>query len=771
MESDYLQQLNGPQRAAVEYLDGPELVIAGAGSGKTRVLTYKIMHLLNRGIAPGRILALTFTNKAAREMRERIRRIAGEEMSSRLWMGTFHSIFSRMLRRHADLLGFPSNFTIYDTSDTKSLIKSIIKELHLDDNYRPGTILSDISNAKNNLYSPEDYAADKDIARSDADARRPRTAEIYRIYRNRCRISGAMDFDDLLFYTNVLLRDHPEVLDYYREYFEYVLVDEYQDTNFAQHLIVRQLCSSHGHLCVVGDDAQSIYSFRGANIRNILDLRKSFPSLEIFKLEQNYRSTSNIVDAANSLIARNVEQIPKEVFSRNGRGERIEVVQCYNDYEEGYIVANRISQVRMRNGDNYSDMAILYRTNAQSRVLEEALRNRNIPYRIYGGLAFYQRKEIKDAVCYFRLAVNPNDDEALRRVINTPRRGIGDTTVGKLLEGAISTGRSIFEVILDPDAAFVTLSKSTRAKLDAFAGMISEFVRDNAAGMPAPELARSIFSKTGLLAEYVNAGNSPENISKRDNLLELINAIDTSAESHRETTEGDAVFPMGEFLAEIALLTDADTQNAGDDCVTLMTIHSAKGLEYNSVFIVGVEEDLLPSAMSTHSSNAAREVEEERRLMYVALTRAKRFCMITYAKKRTINGKTNMTRPSRFLSEIDRNYLRLMTGSTLESAPAPRRTVLDISPARESTVSPVRPSAISAPAPRKVTTSTAQGADDCVLHSASELQAGQRIMHPRFGTGLLENIDTAGTDPRIAVLFDDGSRRTLLLKFAKFKLL
>ncbi len=766
MDCDYLRQLNDAQRAAVEYLDGPELVIAGAGSGKTRVLTYKIMHLIRMGLSPWRIMALTFTNKAAREMRERIGKIVGEETASKIWMGTFHSIFSRILRRHADLLGFTSGFTIYDTADSKNLIKSIIRELKLGDDYRPGQILADISNAKNNLFSPEDYAADKDIARANANVHRTRTAEIFRIYRDRCRISDAMDFDDLLYYTNVLLRDHPDILENYRDYFGYILVDEYQDTNFAQHVIVRQLCNSHGRLCVVGDDAQSIYSFRGANIRNILDLRKSFPTLETFKLEQNYRSTGTIVDAANSLIACNVEQIPKEVFSRNGQGERIEVVQCYNDYEEGYIVANRISGIRMRNGDKYSDIAILYRTNAQSRVLEEAMRNRNIPYRIYGGLAFYQRKEIKDAVSYFRLAVNPNDDEALKRIINTPRRGIGETTVNKLIEAAIASGRSIYGIIMHPDQYDLKLNKSTLSKLGNFGKLISGFVSDNTAGMAAPVLARKIYESTGLLAQYVNAGNSPENISKRDNLLELINAVDNNADTLLQQDDA-RIYSMGDFLAEISLLTDSDIQTDNDDCVTLMTIHSAKGLEFNSVFIVGVEEDLLPSAMSLHN---AMEVEEERRLMYVALTRAKRFCMITYVKKRTVNGKTYMTRPSRFISEIDRRYLRLMTGSS----PDLFQHNTKLHSYRLQTSENDEPGPHVSHTAGNISSSVAvktQDPEDYCIHRTDELTEGCLLMHPRFGRGKLECVDVSGPDSRIVVVFEDGTRRTLLLKFAKFKLL
>lgn len=764
MNKDYLKELNDAQRAAVEYVDGPELVIAGAGSGKTRVLTYKIMHLLKGGMMPNRILALTFTNKAAKEMRERIGHIAGEEAASRLWMGTFHSIFARILRRHAERIGFKPNFTIYDATDSKSLIKTIIRDMDLDDNYRPGLVQADISNAKNNLYSPEDYAADAELMKLAAQVKRPRTADIFAVYRDRCRISCAMDFDDLLYYTNVLMRDNPDILESYSNNFQYVLVDEYQDTNYAQHLIVRQLCRHSGKLCVVGDDAQSIYSFRGANIRNILDLNKSFPSLKIFKLEANYRSTGMIVDAANSLIACNIEQFRKDVYATGKTGDRIEVVKCYNEYEESYVVANRLSQVRMRNGDNYSDIAILYRTNAQSRVLEEALRSRNIPYRIYGGLAFYQRKEVKDAVSYFRLSINPADDEAIRRIINTPRRGIGDTTVSKISECATTAGVSMWEVLNNPAYYGLQVNKGTLTKLNGFTTMLATFVELNEKGTPAKELARTIYHRTSILAEYVNAGNSPENVSKRDNLYELLNAVDANDESWREE-HGDSPYTMGEFLSEVSLLSEADIQAVSDDCVTLMTIHSAKGLEFQSVFIVGVEEDLLPSARSSHGPNAESEVEEERRLMYVALTRAKRFCMITYAGKRTINGKTTTSRRSRFIDEIDRRYLRTMTGTSLDESDgyAARPSMGVRSSDLHATARPTRPST-----PTVIKTDV--DASFC-LHNSSELQPGMRIAHSKIGHGEILSVDTTSPDHRISVAFDDGKTRTLLLKFAHFKIL
>lgn len=775
-DPSYLDKLNEAQRAAVEYLGGPELVIAGAGSGKTRVLTYKIVHLLANGYSPRDILALTFTNKAAREMADRVAALAGQEVASKLWMGTFHSIFSRFLRMHADRVGFNSNYTIYDTSDSKSLLKSIIHELKLDDKiYRPGQVAADISNAKNNLYSPEDYAADADLMRSDSNAGRPRVVDIYRVYRDRCRIAGAMDFDDLLYYTNVLLRDNPDILEKFRSMFSYILVDEYQDTNFAQHLIVRQLAGVSQKLCVVGDDAQSIYSFRGANIRNILDLKKSFPSLRTFKLEENYRSTKNIIGAANTLIAANKEQIPKEVYSNKETGEPIEVVQCYNDYEEAYVVANRLAQVRMRTHMPLSDFAVLYRTNAQSRALEEALRNRNIAYRIYGGLAFYQRKEVKDAVCYFRLAVNPDDDEAFRRVINTPRRGIGETTVKKLLACAIDAGVSMYKVAGNPAEYGLEVNRGTVLKLQAFASLIDSFVKRNVKGEDAAQLARNVFNTTGLIQEYVS-DTTPENVSKHENILELLKAVDNFTESAREIN-GDKEAGMADFLAEVSLLTDQDMASPDADAVTLMTIHSAKGLEFGGVFVVGVEEELLPSAMSMHS---ASEVEEERRLMYVAITRAKRFCMVSYARQRSINGKKVQTFPSRFLRDINPRYLRLMTGSSLDSAsdfrygtglhgsyvePIPDER----SPYRSAVPDSLRAPAGSVPKPKAKAPQTPGGHS---THSAADLVKGQRIEHPIFGFGVIREVDTSRTDDRVVVEFSsDGSRRTLLLKFARFKIL
>lgn len=774
-EKDYLDNLNEAQRRAVLYTDGPELVIAGAGSGKTRVITCKIAHLLAGGIEPWRIMALTFTNKAAREMRERIAALAGEEVASKLWMGTFHSIFARILRRHADRIGYKSSYTIYDTADSRALVKSIVKAMELDEKiYKAATVAADISAAKNALISPEAYAQDRDLIEADKRARRPRTAEIYKAYRDRCHAADAMDFDDLLYYTNVLLRDNPDILRHYREFFSYVLVDEYQDTNFAQHLIVSQLAAATQRLCVVGDDAQSIYSFRGANIRNILNLRNAYPDLRIFKLEQNYRSTGNILGAANTLIAKNTEGIHKEVFTTGGDGARVEVVRSYSDYEEGYLVANRISQLRMNTSDSYEEFAVLYRTNAQSRVLEEALRKRNIPYRIYGGLAFYQRKEIKDAVAYMRLSVNPDDDEALRRVINTPARGIGDTTLKKLTAAAMRDGCSIWQVLDNPDAHPLDINRGTRGKLERFHDIIHGFVRLAGEHTPADDLADAIMAETGLIAGLVH-DKTPESISQIENLQELLNGVRQFVADKREEGD-DGAADMAAFLTEVSLATDQDSKDPDDGAperVTLMTIHAAKGLEFGNVFIVGAEEELLPSAMSFDSLSG---IEEERRLLYVALTRAKRFCMVSYAASRFINGQTKICQPSRFLRDIDPRFLRMVSGATIagpqrgadsfrSSFHSPGATVIRPRAAapRTQPAPPVR-SAPAAPA--------AQAADgDYRLHRSEELQAGMGIEHQRFGRGTILEIDTAALDHRIRVQFSQVEPRVLLLKFARFKIL
>ncbi len=764
----------------MEYLDGPALVIAGAGSGKTRVLTYKIVHLLHHGYEPWRILALTFTNKAAREMRERIEQLVGPKTSSRLWMGTFHSIFARLLRSHADRLGFKPSFTIYDTADSKSLIKLIIKEMDLDDKiYKPSTVMGAISAAKNALISPTEYAQSADIMEADKRARRPLLYAIYQRYRDRCFAAGAMDFDDLLYYTNLLLRDNPDILHHYQEYFRYVLVDEYQDTNYAQHVIVSQLTRQNEQLCVVGDDAQSIYSFRGANIRNILNLKNGYPRLAIFKLEQNYRSTQNIINAANSLIEKNQEQIRKHVFSRNEEGKRVKVVQTFSDYDEAFQVANTISEVKMTCRDSYEEFAILYRTNAQSRLLEETLRKRNIPYRIYGGLSFYQRKEVKDAIAYMRLTVNPNDDEALRRIINYPTRGIGETTLNRLMKRAVEEKVSIWEILSNLAYYNPGVSGATVKKLDAFRMMMEGFIRMHQQGKDALEVTREIISKTGLLAMFIS-DRTPESIAKRDNVEELINGVREMVEERQEEGEGRPT-SLVDFLGEVSLATDQDSDDGSDERVTLMTVHAAKGLEFNNVIIVGVEEDLFPSAMSSGSMS---EIEEERRLLYVALTRARKFCMMTYAKSRFRNGMTALCQPSRFLRDIDGRYLLLSSSSSDGGGggginPAANyKSSFHSSPTRWSTKGSAsafpsmgKPSSGAAPQPSAPpsasSSSTATGLPG--LHSIKELQEGMVIEHVRFGKGTIESLDDSNGDA-IVVSFESCGVKKLLLKFAKFNI-
>lgn len=756
IEREYLNELNDQQRAAVEYHAGPQLVIAGAGSGKTRVLTYKIVHLLHEGYDPHRILALTFTNKAAREMRERISALVGERVAARLWMGTFHSIFSRMLRGNAELIGFTRNYTIYDTSDSKSLVKMIVSDMNLDEKkYKPATVQNTISWAKNQLISPEAYAADREIMLSDRNAGRPRMAEIYQGYMARCKVSDAMDFDDLLFYMAVLLRDNLGVLRHYREFFQYVLVDEYQDTNFAQNYIMTMLTQGIGNVCVVGDDAQSIYSFRGANIRNILDLKRSYPDLQTFKLEQNYRSTQNIINAANSLIDKNRDQIRKQVYSLNEIGDRVEVQQGQSDYDEAGLVASRIAVQRAKTADPFSEFAILYRTNAQSRVLEEALRRRNIPYKIYGGLAFYQRKEVKDAIAYFRMAVNPNDDEALKRIINVPARGIGATTVGKIAQCAIESGCSMWTVLTEPGRFNLKVNSGTLRKLDGFAKIIRGFIEQNEQGQNAEELARHIIESTGLLAEYLH-DKTPENVSKIQNIEEILSGVHGFIEDQCEAGEVNAL-GMADFLATVSLQTDQDKDDpALADSVTLMTIHAAKGLEFSNVFVVGVEEDLLPSSMSQEMS----AVEEERRLFYVAITRAKRFCMLTYASSRFLKGQTMACRPSRFLRDIDRQYMKFSYGLGIDT---PKPSVVQRSDYPSPSYRPV-----SQARPRQ----SSGAADGERIFTAEELSEGMRVMHSKFGMGVIQKIEITDIGHSANVKFDnEPAVKKMLLKFARFKLI
>ena len=749
-DQGYLNDLNDAQRAAVTYDAGPELVIAGAGSGKTRVLTYKILHLLQGGMEPWRIMALTFTNKAANEMRTRIQGMVGPKVASKLWMGTFHSLFRRILAQHVDRIGFKPGFTIYDSADSKALVKAIIKEMDLDDKvYKPSAVLGAISGAKNALISPAQYKASREIIDADKRSRRPMIYAIYEAYCRRCFVSNAMDFDDLLYFTNVLFRDNPDVLHHYQEYFRYLLVDEYQDTNFAQHLIVTMLTAQTGNLCVVGDDAQSIYSFRGANIDNILTLKRTYPTLRTFKLEQNYRSTQTITNAANSLIAKNTEQIRKNVFSRNDVGAPIELVKAYSDFEEGYLVANRIATRRAEQHDSFEDYAILYRTNAQSRVLEESLRKRNIPYRIYGGLSFYQRQEVKDAMAYFRLSLNVDDDEALRRIINTPSRGIGQTTLQRLSRAALDAGVSLWTVINDLPSYPTGIAAAAQRKLIGFRDLIAGFVELNLQGRTAFEVAERIIAQSGLMAQFLN-DHAPETVARRENLEELVSAVREFVEERLE--EGNPDITLGDFLGMASLATDQDQKDddmQAQERVTLMTAHAAKGLEFNNIFVVGVEEDLFPSSMAQGS---LREVEEERRLLYVAITRAKSFCMLSYASSRFRNGQTVLPRPSRFLADIDENYLRRSDGRS-SGSPSPYKAP-EMRPMGN--MSPYRPAPrpASAPAP-----------------SAEGLSVGRRLEHPKFGQGTIAAIDNSMADTRIVVDFDSAGRKTLLLKFAKFTLL
>lgn len=775
---EYLSKLNPQQRDAVEYCDGPQLVIAGAGSGKTRVLTYKIVHLLSHGYEPWRILALTFTNKAAKEMRERIQGLVGETTASKLWMGTFHSIFLKILHINAEKIGFKLNFTIYDTGDTKSLIKTIIKDMDLDDKvYKVTTVMNMISSAKNALIGPSEYANDPDIREADRAARRYRLHEVYSAYVNRCHVADAMDFDDILYYTFRLFEENPELLHHYQEFFRYVLVDEYQDTNYAQHAIISQLCGNSQNLCVVGDDAQSIYSFRGANIANILNLKKAYKGLQIYKLEQNYRSTQNIINAANTLIDKNKEQIRKQVFSRNDVGDKIEVVKCYSDYEEAHILANRISQRQMSTGDAYDEFAVLYRTNAQSRTIEEALRRRNIPYRIYGGMSFYQRKEVKDAIAYFRLSVNPSDDEALRRIINYPARGIGETTVKKLTRAAIEHDVSMWDVISDLDRYGADINKGTRNKLTAFAGLINQFIKLNEEGNDALTVARQIISDTGLLTVLIS-DRTPESISKQENLQELINGVQEFVSTRHEEGDDEGIF-MTNFLSDVSLATDQD-ENDGITTprVTLMTIHASKGLEFGNVYIIGVEEELLPALMSM---DTAKGVEEERRLLYVAITRAKRFCMMSYAQSRFRNGQTVFTRPSRFLKDIDGQFMHYMLGSDMENdrnegasrfresfhtpgAGMPKINIPTSSSKKDRMTSTFRNPTGTATGP------IARNAGDFRVHTLDELSEGMTIEHLTYGRGTIVDIDTSMADARIRVKFDNVDIKTIMIKYAKIKI-
>ena len=791
MNTNYREELNESQYAAVAYNDGPSLVIAGAGSGKTRVLTYKIAYLLDHGYEPWNILALTFTNKAAREMKERIARQVGMDRARYLWMGTFHSLFSRILRAEAAHIGFPSQFTIYDASDSKSLVRTIIKEMGLDEKvYKPGSVQARISNAKNHLVTPGAYAANKEAYEGDCAAKMPAIRDIYARYWERCRQSGAMDFDDLLVYTYLLFRDFPEVLERYRQQFRYVLVDEYQDTNYAQHSIVLQLTKEHQHVCVVGDDAQSIYSFRGADIDNILYFTKVYPHTKLFKLEQNYRSTQTIVRAANSLIEKNQRQIRKEVFSEKETGEAIGVFQAYSDVEEGEIVAGKIGELRRKWKYDYADFAILYRTNAQSRIFEEALRKRSMPYKIYGGLSFYQRKEVKDAISYFRLVVNPHDEEAFKRIINYPARGIGDTTVGKLLAAAAEHGVSLWQVLCEPLTYGVSINKGTHTKLQGFRELIESFIAE-VEGQNAYQLGTAIITRSGLMNDICQ-DTSPESLSRKENIEELANGLNDFCAMRME--EGNTHVSLGDFLSEVSLLTDQDSDKEDDGPkITLMTVHSAKGLEFKNVFVVGMEENLFPSSMGGESPRA---LEEERRLFYVAITRAEEHCYLSYAKSRYRYGKMEFGSPSRFLRDIDTRFLQLPAGMgmarTVDEGAQRFRSEMEGSRSaygqgagsrssygqgagsRPGYGQSDRPKAqlIAPTLPRNLKrVSAAAGSASASAPSAAVtgVSAGQTIAHERFGVGTVLKVEGTGENAKATIRFENAGEKQLLLRFARFK--
>ncbi len=751
------------------------MVIAGAGSGKTRVLTYRIAHLMAQGVDAFNILALTFTNKAAREMKKRIASIVGGSEAKNLWMGTFHSVFAKLLRFDGDKLGFPSNFTIYDTQDSQRLIASIIKEMGLDkDIYKFKQIQNRISSYKNSLITVKAYFNDPDLVEADAMAKRPRTGEIYQEYVNRCFKAGAMDFDDLLLRTNELLTRFPEVLMKYQERFRYILVDEYQDTNHSQYLIVKALSDRYQNICVVGDDAQSIYSFRGANITNILNFQKDYDQVAVYRLEQNYRSTKNIVNAANSIIAKNKNQLEKVVWTANDEGATIKIHRSITDAEEGRFVAGSIWENRMQSQLANGHFAVLYRTNSQSRAIEDALRKRDIPYRIYGGLSFYQRKEIKDVLSYLRLVVNPKDEEALKRIINFPARGIGQTTIDKLVVTANHYGRSIFEVIENLDKIDLKINSGTKTKLQDFVNMIKSFQIMNQ-GADAFTLAEHVAKKTGILLEFKKDG-TPEGIAKMENIEELLNGIKDFVEGQKELadTKGD----IGEFLEDVALATDLDKDTGDDDRVALMTIHLAKGLEFPYVYIVGMEEDLFPSAMSM---NTRSELEEERRLFYVALTRAEDQAYLTYTQNRYRWGKLIDAEPSRFLEEIDERYIENLTPVENSYRYKPlidsdifgdvdKSKLRQNKPANGTPPSMPRPNESQLRRLRKLKPELASPIGNTNAIDPN-LEAGSLVNHTRFGRGKVLKIEGVGNDKKAEIEFEKGDIKKLLLRFAKLEVL
>lgn len=829
---DLLNDLNEAQRAAVEYIDGPSLVIAGAGSGKTRVLTYKIAYLLSQGMKPWSIMALTFTNKAAREMKERIGKLVGNDLAQHLYMGTFHSIFSRILRAEAEHIGFNNNFTIYDESDSRSLIKAIVKEMGLDDKkYKPAAVHAKISMAKNNLMSAAAYDSDAAIFEQNKRAQMPEVGKIFVAYVQRCKQANAMDFDDLLTLTYQLFREHEDIRHKYAARFDYVLVDEYQDTNHVQMSIVMQLCQEKQRVCAVGDDSQSIYSFRGANIDNILNYQRQFQGTRLFKLEQNYRSTQTIVEAANSLIKHNRNQIPKDVFSENAKGEKILYKPAYSDKEEAAIVAKDVKRIRREDGCQYSDFAILYRTNAQSRSFEEEFRKQGIPYRIYGGLSFYQRKEIKDIIAYFRLVANPDDEEAIKRIINYPARGIGATTVLKIADCAHQNQVSFWEVIGAPERYGLAVTKGTMNKLETFRLLISSFI-ERAQTTDVYELGDAIIKESGI-SQDIMSGKDADDLARQENLEEFLSGMSAFVEERREEGRFDELF-LQDYLQDVALLTDADSDGDKDEPrVSLMTVHAAKGLEFPTVFVVGLEENIFPSPLSAAS---LRELEEERRLLYVAITRAEKHCILTNAKNRWRYGKMEFDNPSRFIDEIDGKLIDSLDeaggslfGSRADSmsdqpewarAQRPRRPWEDAEQPRYSSryqnskpvasqfVADPKPSLFddepetshtsgrsslsegnfksvralnaakrymethsSHPASRSTGSSAASVSSSAASSAGSSscgLQEGMKIEHQRFGRGTVLKIEGTGENTKAMVEFVHSGTKQLLLKYAKF---
>jgi DNA helicase-2/ATP-dependent DNA helicase PcrA len=773
----YLEELNEVQRQAVENITGPSLVIAGAGSGKTRVLTFRIAHMLNMGIHPSQILALTFTNKAAREMKNRISKFIDENNARYLWMGTFHSVFAKILRFESKAIGYPSTFTIYDAQDSKNLIKSIVKELQFDPNvYKSSEVLGRISFAKNNLVSAKNYANNSEILASDRQSKRSEIYRIYQLYESRCKASSVMDFDDILVKTNYLFEKFPEILEKYQQKFKYILVDEYQDTNFSQYLIINRLASKHRNLCVVGDDAQSIYAFRGARIENILNFRNDYPENKTYKLEQNYRSTQQIVNAANNVIAKNKHQLKKTVFSDNEPGSKIKLVEAYTDHEEAFIISNMIGDIHYSEHTPFTGFAILYRTNSQSRIFEEALRKKNIPYQIFGGISFYQRKEVKDLLSYFRLVLNPHDDEAFKRIINYPKRGIGDATLEKLEAIAAANGNSIWQVTTKLNESSLGLSTAVQGKILGFMASIWNFKTD-AETRDAYEVAKQIAVSSGILKELYGS-KSPEEVSRYENVQELLNGIKDF--SIREKVDGKTV-TLSQFMENVALLTNEDKpEDKGTEKISMMTIHSAKGLEFKHVFIVGVEEELFPSKFSVGSLS---ELEEERRLFYVAITRAEKSLCISYARSRYRWGQLSDCMPSRFVRDIPAEFYEESTSEITGKLFAKKHANKpEISNLNQNNLSKFKNKFSNYNKTNEKQTSNSSLTEKIVkienqqslgqpLLKAGNLEVGNRIFHDRFGFGKIISLEGAFPDTKAIIEFETAGKKQILLKYAKLNII